>query len=453
MPIQNNASRSIDLLANDLRALLQVAEANRQPAPPPAPAAVSERIGRMNTALVELRSRRATLNPRQERVVDEMGQFYQDTISTPTNSDIFYVSSDARQNLPEADQITLQRRASFLLNGAAFGELPHAIDEISEEAGIIGYSKATLMINAIANSVKSQIEHVNAAALQDAQRGDRVCPMTLQPAKFSEFLKQHDRVLREIVDACQLPARSGEPAIKKALEMLATGYFRQATNYPGAPTIRPDEVQVQLNSEASSSVKGNARNHIIAFVKIDNGGAEEFCRNPLPKLDDCEDFETIYRARLLQGFDHHSPQKKRAALLIQLMLQEVSELQEVLGMESANIPSHSQPAKRAAIRSSEEMRYAGSEALTDITVATEDAPAQRDIATRAMKALPGLDVAFEGVYHSPLITNALMRKWVHSPEMFMDLRGLAEPSARLQLQVSPLTGQALLDTPAFRSPD
>jgi len=404
----------------------------------------------INPALEELRRLRDNnhLNSSQAEVVQNIEQFYVNARSARTNGDIARLPTHIRQNPPQDVQAGLARRPSFLLNSETLKALPSAIVELAASDTLPRQAKASLVVNAIVTSVKHHIEHVEAAALEDAQRGKRICPMTLQPAKLRAFLSQQEPVLEEIISACQLPSNLRESEVERHLTTLATNYFNNSENYPGAPTLRPASVQILMHGRGASTL-GQDRRGLVVNLLLDSTTMAEFCRNPLWTLNECGTFQDIHRARQLQGFERHTFQKKLAALLIQQTLQEVSEIQETLGVQSAAIPSHSGLAQQAGKRTKEELYYAGSRTLSDHTVRSSEGLSQRAMLVEPMQGLPTFERHFNATYNEPLFADAEVRKWINSPEILLQLRGLTEPSARILAQISPATGRALLQTHAF----
>lgn len=406
-------------------------------------------VGRGNPALADLR-RRPQRNARQTGVVTHLEQFYSNTETPRTNASLYSPSSNVLTGgLSEQDLATARRRASFLLNAEAMKALPEAIQDVPREAGIIGLSTATIEVNAILSSIKSQSEHVMAAALEDARNGNRLCPLTLSVTNFPMFMTLHARVVREIVDACALPQPGRDRALRPLLEQFSQAYFAYSRNYPGAPRIRPDEVQVKLKSGTGIRIATTFRGKIIAKIAIDPAEVEQFCRSPALDATEGQDGFALLRSRMMRGFEAHPMPKKRAAFYVQQLLSNLSELQEELGTGSANKPQHGAEAQRAARRTIEELSYAGSPRFGDRIEARGAEYSDRELATYALRIVPQMDRAFQRQYGMPLISSPAVGAWAHTPAFQVDQAALREPSVRLSLQVAPITGRFLQSMPEF----
>ncbi|MES2830731.1 MAG: hypothetical protein V4695_01910 [Pseudomonadota bacterium] len=454
MPIN---TPNLDKLTNDLRALLQFSEnaeaARRKPAAP----AIPEPIGRVNNALLELRGRRSMLGPTQREAVDKIGMFYNLTTTAVKNEDIYRIPDRERKRMPDRDRLTLKRSASYLLNSSALHTLHDEVEKIPYEAGMIGHSTSTMMVNAIANSVKFQTEHIKDAALAEARRGERICPMTLQPQLLRSYLREHDHLFERLILACDLPASARDRVAAPVLQKLAVAYFDASVGYPGAPTTRPDQIEVNVGSVDECTIEEDRRNQIKLTITLDNNNLAQFCNSPLPLMEDCENRKDVFRAHTLQGFGDHEPRKKMAAFYVQALLQKLSDTQENMGLGDLQNKLRDRSARikaqQAASRTLSEMSYEGSEGFADGVAWENGQPSMRSVATRKMKQLWVLDNEFKSKYGSQLITSPRINDWIHSPSSAMDLMALEKPAVRLQIQVPSLTGQALLETPAFKDPD
>lgn len=143
-------------------------------------------------------------------------------------------------------------------------------------------------------------------------------------------------------------------------------------------------------------------------------------------------------------------EKKLAGFYTQSLFKELAQVQEAMGMHSANIPLHGRAAQQSAARTVEEFSYQGSPDFGDV-ILPDDAPiSQRETTTRCVAFLRELDQMSVEETGTPLITMPEVRSWVHSPALSVDLRALREPHSRLLLQAPALTGRALLDLPEFQ---
>ncbi len=431
------------------------AAAQPQPAAAASPAALeaARTVGRSNPALVDLQHMRRGLSPLQDGIVDSVAQFYADSAAPKSNRELgFSGSAEAVSNMTGDHARTLERRASFLLNSEAMDALHPLLANVARDAGILGHSVTTMAVNAVATSVKSQTELVKAVALKQAQDGERVCPMTLQPAHFQRMLDENASRLAQVVEACRLPVAARERTLKPLLEQLAMCYFQHAETSSGAGDSGPHNVVVTMSDQGQSHAEVSAEGTKTARLAIDSAGIDRLCNAPLPAADACEDYETIFRAHLLQGFQNHSPDQKRAALYLQLLWSEVGTVQETLGMRSRDRPHHGAAAQRAAARAHEEMYYPGNEDFGDQIGSENDMHTQRRAVTHGMEILPDVDFSFKERFGASMLTDPRIRDWTQSTAYPFDLRMLRQPSSRLLLQSIPITGTALLQTPAFRSP-
>ncbi len=417
--------------------------------PRPAPSPHESTIGTRNPALAELKRRPHYLNARQNKLVDDLDTFYQNTEQSMTNLELGYdFPSHRMSSLSSEQRQTLQRRASFLLNNDVMEALPDALEEVMEDGELLPTAK--LELNAILNSAKSHTEHVMAAAREDARVGARVCPLMFQPVNFPVFLTTNSIFVRNVISACRLPQPARDRALKPALEGFARMYFSYSMNHLGAPKIQPKDFEIVLNSSESSSTSTDDRGNLTARLVIDSADAEQVCRS-LQSGSEPDTVRDLFRSYMMKGFESHPLDQKLGAFYTQSLFQELAELQEITGAESADRPEHTLPARHAARRTLEEWEYKGSENFGDVVESQPgDQLSQRERTTAALQILTNLDDACIETQGTPLINMPEVRSWAHSPAMHFDLRALREPSARLLLQVQPLTGRALLDLPEFR---
>lgn len=417
----------------------------------PAAVPVDSTVGRSNPALAELRRRGHRLDARQEELVTDIDTFYHNTRYSQANSDLGFSADMPGSGLTEEHRHTLRRRASFLLNTEAMDALSYSFKEISEQPCLPEDSTAKLEANAILNSVKSHVEHVVGGALQEAQRGDRICPMALHPATFSRFLTANAFLVRNVLNACSLTQPMRDRALKPALENFASAYISNAASHPGAPWEQPQAVQVTLNSAETSEIVTDSQGVNIACIEIDDAGAEEFCSalNSNPDVPDNE--HHMYWLHSLTGFEALPLHQKLAGLYMQLLLQDLAELEEVVGTESADRPEHGPAAQRAARRTLEEWHYTGNEDFGDAVEAEDGRLSQREMTTKALESIPFLDAFCEVESGAPLVTSPQVRLWAQSSDILFDLRALREPTARLLLQLPKISGRALLAMPEFQA--
>lgn len=441
-----------------------IAEVNNAPLPAAAPhrptVAVSpvvreaaRTVGRSNPALVDLLHLRRHLSPLQNALVDSVECFYEDSAVPKTNRQLACrENTEAAGNMSADHERTLARRASFLLNSDAMDGLRPLLANLEPDAGMLGQSMTAMTVNAVASSVKSQAEHVKAVALAQAQAGERICPMTLQPLNFQRMLEENTARLAQLAGACHLPVAPREAALKPLLEELATSYFQHSRHSPGAPKSAPHKVVIHMSDPGRSHVDANFVGKKIAHVAIDSAGIDRLCNGPLPPVDDCEDRKTIFRTHLLQGFQNHSPETKRAVLYLQLLWSEVGALQETLGVRSLDKPHHGAAAQCAAARTLEEKSYRGNHDLGDQIGCENDVHAQRRTIVHGMETLPDVDFSFKEQFGSSMLTDPRLRDWTQSTAYSFDLRMLRDPGSRLLLQSIPITADALLKTSVLRTP-
>lgn len=433
----------------------------QQPPPPaPAPASapsplarqVARTVGRTNPALVGLQNMRSRLTPSQAAIVTTIERFYEDNATPKRNLDLDFIAREEFWiNLTDEHERTLERRASFLLNSDSMYTMDALICNIVPDAGPNGHSVTTIAVNAVACSVKSQTEHVKEVALQEAQRGERICPMTLQQLSFQNMLYRNEHLLKQAVQACRMPVAQRERALNPLLVELAASYFEHSRDAPGAPKSVPQKVIVSMHDSGQSDFDINPSGETTARLVIDSNGIDDLCNAPLQAANTCEDYRTIFRAHLLEGFQEHSPEKKRAALYLQLLWVELGAVHEMLGLHSLDKPNHGAEAQRAAARTHEEISYPGSHSFGDQISAENGMEAQRHVVTQAMEALPTIDAAFQQRFGTSMITDSRIHAWTQSPAYSVDLRMLRQPGSRLLLQAIPITGSAMLNIPIFRT--
>lgn len=407
------------------------------------------RVGRNNPSLSTLKTLRSAPTSGATGVVEKLEKFYENVDKKQTNGALLASQQPARtfRNPKRNEAIALERRASFLNLQEPLEALPSAISNVFESNNS---STSVREVNAIVTAVKSQIETLNDVALKQARDGQRICPMTLHPEKFDDFLQQNSETLERIVEVCNLPTALRGAAVTPHLADLAHSYFDLSTEYPGAPQSQPHKIEVMVNSQRQSQAKKNLFGNKTVHLSIDSAGLDAFCNKPLPPLDQCEDFQDIFRSHLMKGFEHHPMDQKLAAMYVQLMLHEVSEVQETMGSKSAFKSSHPPAARIAGTNTINEMYYDGSEAVGDQAERNGDVQSQRGVASQVISLIPYIDTSYFNKHGTPLITDTSLRQWVHSAAFHMDCRALLEPSARLLLQRAPINAQALLRTPALR---
>jgi len=308
--------------------------------------------------------------------------------------------------------------------------------------------QSALAANAIVTTVKSQIESLYAKALQKARSGERICPTTLNEKKFDRFLEENALVIEEIVENCSLPEFVLDDSVSPHLKALAISYFQHSFGYPGAPADRPNCVEITMPAEGMSQVLCNEHGEKMVDLHIDCAGLGEFCKRPMQPIEEVDDFQDVFRYHLVAGFEDHPLPKKLAAMYIQLMLQEASEIQECMGLQSASETTNT-PDRRAGTGTATELHYTGHLDLEDQAGTGGDTESQRADCALILRELPFFDRSYVDNTGAPLVADKAVREWVHSAAFRMDLRSLTEPSARLVMQRAPINAEALLKTPAL----
>lgn len=428
----------------------------QRPAVAPSPVALeaSCTVGRTNPALEHLQKRNFCLTSLQKIVVGSVEQFYENSAEPKRNLDLgLSAGMHTNETLTDAQERTLERRASFLLIRDAMEGLKPLIGNILQDANAHEHSMTTVAVNAVACSVKSHAEQVKAIALQEARISERICPLTLLPNNFGDMLRRNTLNLAQVVTACHLPVAEREAALKPLLEQLAASYFRHSMEAPGVPRSMPHKIIVSMGDTARSDVHVNPFREKTIRLSIDSADIDQLCGGPLPGAGECENDETLLRVHLLQGFQNHSSEKKRAALYLQLLWCEVADVQRALELRSLDGPNHSAAAYQAAARTREALHYPGSHECGDQVGSEADLGVQRRAATTAMESLPDVDRSFKKRFGSSLFIDARVGAWTQSTAYRFDLRMLRQPRDRLLLQAIPITGSALLGTSVFGAPE
>ena len=408
-------------------------------------------IGGSNPALTDLQHRRGDLSRAQRDMVSAIEQFQSDRNRGATNAGLGFCPVGIRmQDLPLEASFALQRRASFLLNKEAIDGFPAVLQEVRPEAGGFGVSNATVCVSALIASVKSQCEQVNSTAVSQAQQGRRVCPTTLQPARLASLVSANIPLFQQMTQACTRSGAVRDATMKPLLHTLATAYFALAKDHPGAPHKPPHEITLTVGSNRSSHVSENWRGNKIANLCIDTSGIDSACASMQPHIA-LQPPQMQFNATLLQGFEKLAPEKKRAALYIQMLLHEASEIQECMGAGSVERPDHGLAAQRAAQYTTVEWQYPGMKGLGDSVQPDASGRTKRHADLAQLLEMPLQDVQFHKQFGQSMVTDPRVHAWLHSPQFPADLRALAEPSARLLLQVGPATGAALQKLALFRS--
>lgn len=408
------------------------------------------RIGWSNPALEQLKRLPGPASPRQQKLLGALDCFYDDVQGSKTNVELGFEHRNPSLSLSTHHITTLRRRASFLLNTEALRSLPDSVRVVANDPSLPPTSAAKLEVNAILNSVKTQTERVLADAMQEAIRGGRVCPMVLQPVNFSVFLTVHAAAVENMFRICELPQPARDRALKPALEGFASRYFAYSVNYPGAPTIRPQEIKVTLNSPSQSHLSTDWRGRPRASIKIDSTHVEQFCRELTINPGQPDNPEDMVRMQLLTGFEEMPLNKKLAAFYIQSLLHELATVQELAGLQSISNRQDGPEAQSAAQRTLEEWQYQGSEAFGDGIQERSDGFSQREAMIDILRALRLMNAECARESGTPLITLPQVYSWANSSQMVIDTLALVEPKDRLILQVPGVTGQALLDMPEFK---
>ncbi|MBC7514161.1 MAG: hypothetical protein H7234_06970, partial [Herminiimonas sp.] len=389
----------------------------QRPAMAPSPLAPEalRTVGRINPALEHLQQMPHRLTPLQQAIVGSIERFYENSAEPKRNMDLgFGADPHHTENLTEAEERTLERCASFLLIRDTMKGLEPLVSNILPDADITGHSFTTIAVNAVACSVKSQTERVKLTALQEALGGERLCPMTLLPKDFGHMLGQNALKLERVVDACHLPVGEREEALKPLLEQLATSYFKHSMESPGAPKSMPHKIIVSIGDSARSDLHVNLFKKKTVRLSIASTGIDRLCNGTLLTAGQCENHETLFRVHLLQGFQNHSPAKKRAALYLQLLWHELADVQRALGLRFLDEPNHGVAARKAAGRTHEALIYPGSYEFGD-QVGSETGPgAQRRTVTAAMETLPDIDDSFKQRFGSSLFLDPRVGAWTQS---------------------------------------
>ena len=421
-------------------------DANASPAPTPH----EFTIGTSNPALDELKQRRWRLNSRQRQLVRHLDKFYAN-LETPKKNTVLGLRPPIGGTLSElqSQQVTLSRRASFLLNLETMNSLQHLVDEVEARPDLHGSVK--LEVNAFLHSAKKHTEHVMAAALQDAMDGKRICPLVFQPLRFSQFLDANRFQIRNILSACCLQQPARDDALKPAMENLAESYFAHSWDYEGAPMARPDKVVVALNSPYNFEVFYDPPETMTMSISMESAGAEQFCRALRVDASPSEDGLERSYAYLLNGFENLSMEKKLAGFYLRSLFIQLARSQELVGLNNVDFSQHGRVNRQIAARTLAEFHYKGSWGFGDLIDSADEFCSQRECGAFLVSDLRELDKKCVEETGTPLITMPEMRRWLNSTAIYFDLQALREPAIRLMVQAPPLTGLALLNLPEFKN--
>jgi hypothetical protein len=364
------------------------------------------------------------------RANDEVRECYEIHANAPTNAAVLAQRGSAGISAPA---VGLQRQASFLAIAPQLVSIDatqgHPRDNVGKKLDAASH---TVMDNLL-RTVQFHGQNLQLKAVEAAHAGERVLPLALQHAAFSEFLDSQTPLLHAIVEACE-HAGGAADRLQPLLTEFGASYLDRADLLP----VGAQPLTVALSHRAfwphkSEYIEPTATQNDIARISIQTDMLG-------PDLD-------VYESEL-RGFTQHPEHVQRAAVVTQVMIGALVDLEEHIAA-GGWYAQFSEEADRATAGTAAEMDYRGSREVGDLCGNDSGTMQERRAQMWPLLFLRNDAQQYQRRYREPLISDPALQQWMDGPDFANDRRAAFDPAARLRMAQAPSTASLLLDNPAF----
>lgn len=400
-----------------------------------------------NSALQALKALGPRLTPAQRTSIGILESYDNWRTEARTNGDMFDAALFEEDD--RGVQMTLARRPSFLLIKPMLDDLGPVVPRGASEMGLPRTIEERTALTAQVAAVHEQVETIKSRAIDDAQAGRRLCPMTLETELFHEFLTEHRPLLQRII------ANSGSLATKDDLEhdlaMLADDYLKACGLH--LPGLAQEDIPEELLGELTNAP---------VIVEIVNGhrdpdhqllGDEEsgcclitLSRSGIAAVAHAPDYVFHSEFGLTEDFARCAPGERAASMYLQHLFHELAQIEQSATLAEAT-DDNTILDNRPALHTLLENRYDGSLRLGD--------DCEDDTSTQRGNSLSNLARMrhFVGIHDqdngTPLLTDPALNKWVKGTEFMNDTACLTTPNRRLERAQIGAVSDALRATGVF----
>ena len=364
------------------------------------------------------------------RANDEVRECYEIHADAPTNAAVLARRGEACAGAPA---VGLQRQASFLAISPQLVSIDaiqgHPRDNVGKKLDAASHT----IMNNLLRTVQFHGQNMQLKAVEAAYAGERVLPLALQHAAFSAFLDSQTPLLRGIIRACE-HAGDAVDRLQPLLTEFGTSYLDRAYLLPdGAQPLTVALSRRAFWPHKSEYIEPTATQAEIAriFIQTDMLG---------PDLN-------VYESEL-RGFSQHPEHVQRAAVVTQVMIGALVDLEEHIAAGGWHAEV-SEAAARATAGTAAEMNYRGSREVGDLCGNDSGTMHERRAQMWPLLFLRNDAEQYQRRYREPLISDPVLQQWVDGPDFANDKRAAFDPAARLRMAQAPSTARLLLENPAF----
>jgi hypothetical protein len=370
----------------------------------------------------------------------ELVEFYATQQRSPTNAEVIFPGMLHPVDSSAELDIALERKASFV---SIAPQLASIGDFLGSEKN--GHRKkldgaSHVLLNNLVRSVQFHAENVQVKAVEAGRAGQQVLPLALNPQHFSGFLRAQALRLEQIVTTCK---ESDEPRIdlEKLLSAFGTAYLSEGQLLPrGTPARQGRACKVPLSVVLCSQP-------FVAYqYRYQRCGTDDYATIDLST--DLLEAELKRFTNRLAGFEQHPPFAQRAALILQVTVGALVDLEERIAAGGLHAIAAARQA--ACAGTAAELAYAGHEQIGDRCLNDMGGMDERMDRLAPMVLLRQKATAYQQKHRERLVSDDALHQWVHGPAYLNDLRAIGSPCARMGTAQCVSTARMLLAQRAFQ---
>ena len=400
-----------------------------------------------NAVMTAQMSRRGAHGARHrtaQQALSHVSNFYQMQLFRKLN--VHCVSESQEEDVTDHGHAdVLDRKVSFL----SIAPLLEDIDALTGASQDETLPRMDINSQAVLEEVLTAIllnyRIVEADAVTAARRGERGMPLTLDHARFGDFLAEKEALLTSVIQACEQEASRPE-CLKPLLQRLATDYFVAAGRLPNglASAMHRTFDGHCMTNEPVTVLVGDfdeSKGHYLADTSNDDEkvvvtvGAPILAGSP-----------SLYKT-MRKGFEAHSPAEQRAIVVLQTLFCGITSAEE--GIIGSGLQCRTDNEYIQSRGTSAHIHYTGSVHLGDACEHSDEGSHQRQHASAPLQRLPQLLQEHEAAHQTALLADPALKRWIEDPAFDLSVLSINHPALRLPLAQIATTGKLLLQSRAF----
>ena len=380
----------------------------------------------------------------RQEVLGNVSKFHQAQLFGKTNAAC--LGDDIGGRLQDFGQLSvLQRKVSFLSIAPQLRDLDALIDGASGQPPRRIDAQTQTVLEEALKTIQLNHRIVETDAMSAARQGTRCLPLTVDSARFSNFLGQREALIAGVVDACRL-SQGRAVHLKPLLHRLAIDYFTASGRLSGGlvpvarrgsrqPTGQVDPLRLKVGEDDVSMAEHlvdtqTGREQILLMIgtPVVAGPPEAY-------------------PHLLKGFENTDAAQQQAALVLQTLFYGMTSIEEKI--VGSGRSARSEREHRQSRNTAREIDYVGSTYAGDGCNVLRDSNTQRESASAPLRRLPETLRAYQAAHQTPLLADADLNAWIADPGFQLDVLSMTYPALRLPNAQVSTTATLLANSRAF----